>query len=341
VIREPNRSAIRLFPTIEFCKEGVAMVQAANDVYSFLLRWLLSTRWMLRFPVLRVIYRRLRGVWDNASLPVRTKLHGYDVFLNPGNNYPFIIRDTPLFNAPLVQLVHQLSLIKQRPLVFVDVGAATGDTVLLIKERCAGAVGQFFCVEGDNDFFRLLEDNMDQFSDVTLIKAMLSREQTPIRSLVKHHAGTAAAMGDDLVGSVPLDSLQMLSKAEVDVIKVDVDGFDGEVIAGAINIIGRNRPAIIFEWHPKLILATGRDPFLAFETLANCNYTKLLWFNNIGTFSHFTGVCTRESLNKMKELLLAVNYRRDEHFDIIALHSWSELDEIELAAMKYVYEKRY
>ena len=37
----------------------------------------------------------------------------------------------------------------------------------------------------------------------------------------------------------------------------------------------------------------------------------------------------------MTELLLAINYRGDEHFDIIALHSGSEINEIALAAMNY------
>jgi FkbM family methyltransferase len=315
------------------------MIKAANELYSLLPNWLPRLRWMKRFPVLRTIYWRARQVYSRVELPVRAKLHGYNVLVNPGNNYCFIIQETPLFNAPLVQLVHQMSNAKQRSLIFVDVGAATGDTVLLLKRRCPDAVSRFYCVEGDDEFFILLQENMQQFQNVAIVKNVLSREPTRVPSLVKHHAGTAAAMGDNWVDAVPLDSLEILRGATIDILKVDVDGFDGEVIAGATNTIRRNHPVVIFEWHPKLILATGCDPYRGFETLANCNYNKFLWFNNVGTFSHFTGACDRGGLNKMKELLLAVNHRRDEHFDVIGLHSTSELDEIELAALSYAFKK--
>ena len=119
------------------------------------------------------------------------------------------------------------------------------------------------------------------------------------------------------------------------IVFTDAAHYDGEVLAGATETILRCHPAIIFEWHPKLILATRSDLFCGFETLAECGYSRFLWFNNIGTFSHFTGVSNRETLQKMTDLLLAVNYRQDEHFDVIALQAGSEINEIELAAMNY------
>ncbi len=87
------------------------------------------------------------------------KLHGFNVLLNQGNTYPQTIANTPLFNAPLVELVHQACDVLGRTLTLVDVGAAIGDTVLLLKVRCRGAVGRFFCIEGDNEFFGLLKHN--------------------------------------------------------------------------------------------------------------------------------------------------------------------------------------
>jgi FkbM family methyltransferase len=266
---------------------------------------------------------------------VRTKLHGYSVLLNRGNTYPLIIRDFPTFNAPLVELVHQSARAAKAPLTMVDVGAATGDTVLLIKARCPGVVGRFICIEGDAEFHELLRANTRQFGEVTVLKAVLAREATQIRSLVKVNKGTASATGDQMVRAVSLDSLDVIGSVSVDVLKVDVDGFDGEVLAGAVETLRRCRPSILFEWHPKLIAATHNGPLCAFETLAQCGYDRFAWFHNTGTFSHFSGAYAPDTLGKQIHYLLAVNTRADEHFDIVALHHDAKLNEVALAQMDF------
>ena len=294
-----------------------------------------ALRRVSRLPLLRRLRAFVRPQPNNTVGPVAIELHGFKVLLNRGNTYPDIIHTYPLFNAPLVELVHQTHATLQRELTFVNVGAATGDTVLLLKERCKNTVGRFFCVEGEPEFFELLRSNTQQFNNVVPINAILGRDSKQVHSLVKHHLGTAAAIGSDWVDAVPLDSLTQLRNVTIDVLKIDVDDFDGEVLAGACEILERHRPQVIFEWHPKLYLATGCDPFQPFETLAAANYDRYLWFNNIGTFSHFSGKCTPESLQREVDYLLKVNHRADEHFDIIALHRNSKIDDLELAAMDH------
>jgi len=255
--------------------------------------------------------------------------------LNRGNSYPFILHACPQFNAPLVQLVHCLLDAHKSPLAFVDVGAAAGDTVLLVKERCPGAIDRFICIEGDAEFYALLIENMRQFDNITIVKSLLARESKQIRSLVKHHEGTATAIGDEMVDAVCLDSIDAVQNAQIHILKIDVDGFDGEVLDGATNTLLRCQPAVIFEWHPKLIVAAGTDPFRAFDALGKCGYARYLWFKNNGTFSHFSDNCSREVLERELRYLLRVNSRLDEHFDIVALPHGSKIDEIELAALEF------
>jgi FkbM family methyltransferase len=309
------------------------VMQEASKIYSFLPTWLPRTRRYSRWPVFRTVHRLLNHIWHSIRLPVRANVHGFNVLLNPGNPYCLVVREHPLFNAPLVQLVHQMA--RKGPLVFIDVGAAIGDTVLLLNERCPRAISHYYCVEGDEEFYAILEENMRQFKNVTLFKRLLAREVMHVRSLVKHHPGTAAPTGNKRVEAVPLDSINEVSATRIDILKVDVDGFDGEVLAGAIATIDRSRPAIIFEWHPKLILSTGCDPFRGFETLAACGYTSFLWFDNLGSFSHFSKADDRENVDNMMKVLLAINNRRDQHFDIVALHPENEIDQIELASLNY------
>lgn len=279
--------------------------------------------------------RVLTRLWATRLQPVQVRVHGYDVTLNGGNTYPLIVQDHRWFNAPLVELCHQSFLVRGAPITLVDVGAATGDSVLLIKRRCPGAVDRFVCVEGDAEFHEILTQNMSQFGDVVILKALLASAEKNIPSLVKHHRGTAAAIGTEQAKAVRLDSLRQVTSPPPEVLKIDVDGCDGEVLAGATSILEEHHPAVIFEWHPKLTVKAGNDPAQAFIALEASGYTRFLWFTNPGTFSHFTAAPPDALLRKHAEYLLAVNSRSDEHFDVIALHESSKLDDMALACMEH------
>lgn len=281
------------------------------------------------------VYRHLLKRYQNSTTPVATRVHGFDVLLNPGNTYPLMIQDAPLFNAPLVELVYQEFLTREKPIRLVDVGAATGDSVLLIKQMCPGQVSGFVCVEGDLEFFGLLSQNMRQFSNVECVQELLSREPMQIQSLIKHHLGTASATGNELVTAVPLDSVEVVRSSPVDILKIDVDGFDGAVISGARTILKTDKPSVIFEWHPKLLASAKNNSQEAFLVLEECGYEKFLWFNNVGTFSHYSDHNSIKTLTKMADYLMAVNVRADEHFDVIALSNSSKVNEIELAKTEY------
>jgi FkbM family methyltransferase len=313
------------------------MIKAAGPFISWLVRVLPPLQSYARGPILRRLYWSLYGVWEREGPPARATLYGSEVLINRGNLVPFFIYNAPLFNAPLVQLVHSTALAKKAPVIFVDIGAAFGDTVLLITNRCPGEAGSFICIEGDAQFYELLVENMKALLNVTVVKTLLARAPMKVRSLVKHHKGTATCTGSDLVDAVDLDSIPPINQAHVDVMKIDVDGFDGEVLAGALKTLARCHPAVLFEWDPRRIVEAGNEPFSAFEALEASGYNRFLWFNNNGTFSHFSGPCSRVVLKKQFEYLLAVNHRAHEHFDIIALHEGSKLNEIDLAAMEFAW----
>lgn len=263
------------------------------------------------------------------------RVHGFDVVLNEGDTYPAIVAAFPFFNAPLVELIEQMRLFRERPLVVVDVGAAIGDTVLLLQQRCSGAVEKFICVEGNSEFLELLRANVSRFDNVQIVAQLLARERRSIPSLVQHHPGSAAASGDTSVEAIPLDEIAALDSVSIDVLKVDVDGSDGEVLAGAWELLNRCKPAVIFEWHPKLIEQTGSDCHAAFIALTGCGYDRFLWFTNTGLFNHFEEGFSPVVVSKLASYLLAVNHRADEHFDVIALHPSHAFSELDLAVMNF------
>ena len=102
------------------------------------------------------------------------RIHGTRAVVNVGHPYPAFVRRWPSYNAPLVELVHQVALDARRPVTLVDVGASIGDTVLLVRERCGRELGEAWCVEGDDVFGAMLEANLGADPEVHIVHAMAS-----------------------------------------------------------------------------------------------------------------------------------------------------------------------
>lgn len=283
--------------------------------------------------------RLWNSLWSSACKhlrgPVRTVIHGCTVTVNFGFSYPIVARRYATFNRPLVELVSQAAEAVKRPICLVDVGAAVGDTVLLVDANCSDKVSKYICIDGDKEFFEYLTANVGHRTDVVVVNALLSAEEGVERELVRTHLGTASAQGPATTPSVSLDAvLQHLEAPRIDVLKIDTDGFDGRVLAGASRTLQKDKPNVIFEWHPILCMQTGNDPSEAFEVLCREGYSQFIWFTKFGTFSHFTGGVDAIGLGLLTELCIGGRHEYDWHYDVVALHRDNPLPALYVAELR-------
>jgi len=270
--------------------------------------------------LVRPWWGRLNSAFQARRRIVRTTIHERSALVNFGYTYPVTARLYPNFNNPLLELVHATYKSKQRSIRLVDVGAAIGDTVLLVDANCPGMVSEYVCVDGDAEFFEYLKKNLSHLSNVRCILHQLSRSAGLNPELVRIHVGTASAQGKVNVKTAPLDSvLDSHTVGPVDVLKIDVDGFDGEVLAGATTILKNSRPGVIFEWHPILCKQTGNSWSVAFEILRQNGYRQSAWFTKFGTFSHFESLDDISSLRAMAEFCETTTAFSDWHYDVVCL----------------------
>jgi FkbM family methyltransferase len=286
--------------------------------------------------------RAWEAAWRTLSGPVHTSIHGHDVIVNAGYSYPAFSRRWPTYNDPLVEVVHRAHMAKGGPITLVDVGAAVGDTVLLVLARCPGAIGAVHCVEGDDEFFGYLAANLTDIPQAQLHHALLSDSAGTVPSLVRTHKGTASAQGGERLPAVTLDSVLHAAKwPSVDVLKSDTDGFDGKVLAGATGVLASSRPTVIFEWHPILYDATGQDCQRPFEVLADAKYRWLVWFDKYGAFSHVDDGYRPDQVEVLAQLCVS---RRapgpDWHYDVVALPEGSPILPGEIAALSWARSRR-
>ncbi len=285
----------------------------------------------------RLLQRLPRSLYNQCSTPFRYPIHGRWLWFNARSSYPITVASYPLMNAALVDGVAACFHSLGRPATMIDVGAAIGDTLSLIEERCPHMIGRHFCIEAAPHFLELLRRNTAAMPQVTIIPQLLAAEEKTIPSLVHTHGSTAAAVGEDQVQAIPLDRVPELQNQRIDLLKIDVDGYDGEVLAGARQLIARDQPLIIFEWHPVLWQRAGNDLFQVFTLLRDAGYDRLLWFHNTGEFSHFTST-TADALVQHRHTahyLQKESPQGDPHFDIIALHQGSKIDPVDLARLPH------
>jgi FkbM family methyltransferase len=263
---------------------------------------------------------------------IRMCLHGHEAIVNVGNPYPAAVRRWPTYNVPLVATIAELGRVLGRTVTLVDVGAAIGDTVLLVRERCAGMIDVIHCVEGDPEFLEILRANTSGFPEVRVHPEMVAEAVIEVPTLVRTHAGTASPQGTTTRGATTLDRV-LECVDPIDVVKIDTDGYDGRVLAGASAILDDQRPVVLFEWHPKLCVATDTPWTLPFDVLLEHGYEVGVWFTKFGAVDRIRPLNDSDALSALAKLCLDdLGPAPDWHYDVVALPPGSLLDPTELAA---------
>lgn len=268
------------------------------------------------------LWNRLWREYARGTLPVELFLHGRRLRLNPGSLYPLLVAEHPHFNAGLVAAAKAVQKQVDRPVHLIDVGAAVGDSAVLVHEHLGRNLGSCICVDGAEDNRPLLEHNLEGIPGAAILITMLSSEPGPIPSLLRHKPGTAAAIGPGRTTACTLD--QALSclphRNRCDLLKIDTDGYDGDVVAGAVRLLETDRPVVCFEWHPDLIARCGRAAATAFDVLRGAGYGPFIWLHNTGPLSHWSNVPPQaEYLEQLARYLRFRNTPFDPHYDVIAL----------------------
>ena len=192
-------------------------------------------------------YSFLRNLRLFFNIDQNIKIGGNKLILPPGHLlslYNAQYHDYDLFLPTLIRNVkHNESII--------DIGANVGDTLL----RCINANNKpnYYSIEADEYFFRYLEKNKKLFENViqqkiTLIKELvgqnlkgnLSITTSGTKCLIESSNGIKTRPLDEIIKDYKIENLKL--------IKVDVDGYDYNVLLSGINSIKKYKPDLFFEY---------------------------------------------------------------------------------------------
>jgi len=157
----------------------------------------------------------------------------------------------------------------------IDVGAFVGTFSIPLLEEGHNS----FMFESCNDFYQILKENTSKYSKASCINKAAGNKNTRVGVSLQNinFGGTHIKYGDD-VDMITLDSF-FTDINRVDFIKIDVESYEYYVLQGAIEIIKKFKPVVLWE----NLTPTFKDNSLD-ETLGkngNCfSFLKDLGYNN-------------------------------------------------------------
>ncbi|MEM9784869.1 MAG: FkbM family methyltransferase [Pseudomonadota bacterium] len=198
---------------------------------------------------------------------------------------------------------------------FIDIGANIGYFSLLASQ-IVGREGQVVAIEPNAFNVKLLEHSVVQngFENVSVAQVAVSEK---IETLFLHatvgngatskiEQGDAPSFNAKTIPALPLDAILSSHHRPVDLIKVDVEGFEYIALKGARTILDEDSPGIVLEFTPTGMIGTTGAEFL-----------KWLLDQGYG-FINLSNSRSHEQTTSIEEIMDEFEMADGEHIDLYA-----------------------
>lgn len=189
---------------------------------------------------------------------------GQRVFLDPDEIHMTLHMIEHLEWEPQIREIIKASLKKGSNVV--DVGANVG-LHSLYAGLLIGDKGRLHCFEPNSRLFGILKDNIESngFTERTsMYKKAVSDytgEQTfyiyeghaSMSGFMSEHTDFDYARKEEIVEVIPLDSVDEIINNPVDLLKIDVEGYEYDVLKGADKLLDKPELTVIIEWVPRYV----------------------------------------------------------------------------------------
>ena len=170
--------------------------------------------------------------------------------------------------------------------VVFDIGANIGVYTLIAAER-VGPGGRVYAFEPDPVNYSLLCENIELngYGDQVVALRQAVADTTGRRRLLQHdenfglhRLSDTVEPEDDWASSTTIETVSLDELVEVeglervDVVKMDVEGAEGLVVAGALRLLSSPRMTVFSEWKPDALRALGCDPLELVEQVKRLGF---------------------------------------------------------------------
>ena len=240
----------------------------------------MSLRWRLaqvafyvnRFSALARAERLFDGVGPGTF--VERRLFGHRFVCDIGRSGPqkllYLLGERYVAEADLIR-----SLVKPGMRI-VDVGANIGYYVLLFAQL-VGQTGTIVAVEPSPENLPELELNVvrNKLRNVQIVAQAVGAEKKQVGLLSGINSGVSMDRQTPFI--VEQELIDNIATERVDLLKIDIEGYESQALLGAISVLSRERPIIFLEVHPKQLVQYGSSVAEIIETLYRY-YEKIIIF---------------------------------------------------------------
>jgi len=269
---------------------------------------------------------RLPYEGGNSSELIKVKVGDYQILLNGNHQLPQYMRN-PYYSTNLPRLAQAVKE-KYSDLTMIDVGANVGDTVAFARSKSYFPI---VCIEGDDDFFKILKTNLEGFKDVYPFQHILGEKKAVIEAVLEKNAGsseTARIKSLTLAGQkkslslIALDDFfetnPQFKKAKL--LKIDTDGYDLKIIRGGLEYIKETKPILFFEYDTVFLEEQDDDGLSTLKSLESLGYEDAIFYDNGGKLILSTKLSERLLIKQLHNMI-DKNYRTPFPFyDIVLFH---------------------
>lgn len=214
---------------------------------------------------------------------------GEKILLPLSHDLPRFVNTFPRYNVTLGQLVAAMTRCLTRPIVAIDVGANVGDTAILMARNGARSV---ICVEGSPRYAALLRQNTAHLPQIISTQCLVAFAGAAGSVRIFESRGTGFVVESSDAATVPVMTLgeilahHHVDMSEIDLVKIDTDGYDGAIIRHHAVFLTEVKPVIHFEYlfsaDGGMSIAPNLPDERAFETLAAAGYERFIAYQNTG-----------------------------------------------------------
>jgi FkbM family methyltransferase len=220
-------------------------------------------------------------------LPIRYNIHEYSLLMPFAHSLADYRVSFPDYGENLGRVARRVYS-KYPATTIIDIGANVGDSVAIVRHY-AGPVPTL-CIEPSEDYYPYLVNNATAMGpDITCMQAAVDTASGTITARLLSAAGTARLLPTTTLVPVEVFSLEQIAGmlpqfATPKLIKVDTDGFDGRILAGASGLLQRARPVVFWEFDPTLDAASAGPGAEIFATLVKAGYARVAIYTNVGDY---------------------------------------------------------
>ena len=260
----------------------------------------------------------------------RMEIHGKMMSMPLSHWLPLYLKSKQLYDR-LPKKISEFQMRNDGYIKCIDIGANIGDTITAFR---VDKENRFLAIEPNPRYRSYLDANWGHDDNVMILSVLCSSGESISNFVVKEINGTAQIHASDhglQIQQLTVDQILKTTPGfeDVNIMKIDTDGYDLQILQGAEKLITTNKPAVLFECDAFTSSSYQTDFFKCMDIFQRAGYEGFILYDNYGNYMGTFNINIPDFKFIMFNLLSWQQNTHIIYYDILFLHGRSLADFID------------